>query len=582
VKIGYIGLGALGSEIARRFLDAHELWVWDLNVDAVARLGRAGARMAESASEVGREADVILTCLPRSADVRRLLFEEGLASALAPGKLVIDQTSGDPKETREIAQRLGRLGVVFLDAAVSGSPHVIPQGLAVILASGPNEAIERADPVLRAISETVFRCGARVGDGQAMKMINNAMNAGCRMCTLEVAALARKSGLSLECITEVLNRGGGANLTTERMLPAIAQGKSATNFALSLMLKDLNQAVALSMEVGVPAPVGSAVRSLLQIGANTLGPRAPLEGMIGVVESMAGTHLGRSETTALTATVPFATAAFTDIVNVVGTGAVTGSLVKRFRQTGMLHSHKTTIEPNAAPRAADLIALCFPTHLATREALMVGHLSGKGLPPGTIVMYMTRGDSEEVRRTATELSRFGVILVEAALIGTAADIEAGTSLILTGGPSEACQRVHSVLAQLASRVIHCGDVGSAQTARVVDAAVAALCRQVTHEGVAAGLKFGLRLHDMAEILTRCSGWSAAGRAMFPELTSRRAVRGETLREVCTDLQRSAALAIRQGVPTTLLNIVRSLVEAAVISLGDDADASDMFKLARDD
>ena len=88
-----------------------------------------------------------------------------------------------------------------------------------------------------------------------MKTVNNAMNAGVRLGTLEVAALGRKAGLSLQCMIEVLNKGSARNQTTEKMLPAIAEGKASTNFALSLMLKDVNLALALATGAKVPTPM---------------------------------------------------------------------------------------------------------------------------------------------------------------------------------------------------------------------------------------------------------------------------------------------------------------------------------------
>jgi 3-hydroxyisobutyrate dehydrogenase len=123
-----------------------------------------------------------------------------------------------------------------------------------------------------------------------MKMVNNAINGGCRMATLEMVALGRKAGLSLAAMTEVLNAGAGHNQTTEKMLPAIARGEASTNFALSLMLKDINQAVELGDRVGAPMAITRTVRGLLQVGLNTVGPAARLEDMVSVVEGMAGTR----------------------------------------------------------------------------------------------------------------------------------------------------------------------------------------------------------------------------------------------------------------------------------------------------
>src|SRR5207344_2267178 len=101
-----------------------ELWVWDLNIAAAEPLARLGARVASSAAQLASECDVVLLCLPRSSDVRELIFGNGgLLGGLAPGKMVIDQTSGIPQETWSMAQQLAQDHVAMLDAAVSASPH---------------------------------------------------------------------------------------------------------------------------------------------------------------------------------------------------------------------------------------------------------------------------------------------------------------------------------------------------------------------------------------------------------------------------------------------------------------------------
>jgi 3-hydroxyisobutyrate dehydrogenase len=295
MNIGFIGLGALGSALARQYLPVRSLIVWDVNARAIEAFRQLGAATAKTAAEMARSSDVISLCLPRSSDVRRAVFgPDGLAEGLSPGTLVIDHTSGIPDESRDIASRLLERGVVMIDAAVSASPQVVPQGGATLMISGPDAAIQRALPVLQAITQNIVRCGTRVGDGQAMKMMNNAMNAGCRLGTLEAAAMAVKSGLSLQHIGGVLNKGAGRSLTSERMLPALAEGRASTNFALSLMLKDLNQAISLGMEYGSPMPLANIVRALLQMGVNMIGDEARLEDIVGLVGSMAGAALGPS------------------------------------------------------------------------------------------------------------------------------------------------------------------------------------------------------------------------------------------------------------------------------------------------
>jgi 3-hydroxyisobutyrate dehydrogenase-like beta-hydroxyacid dehydrogenase len=123
-----------------------------------------------------------------------------------------------------------------------------------------------------------------------MKTVNNMMNVSCRLATLEVVAMGRKVGLSLEAMTEAINATTARNYTSQGMLPAIAEGRQSTKFWLALQVKDIHQAISLAAEQKVPMPIGGAARSILQIGLNSLGKDAQLEQMIGVIESMADTR----------------------------------------------------------------------------------------------------------------------------------------------------------------------------------------------------------------------------------------------------------------------------------------------------
>jgi 3-hydroxyisobutyrate dehydrogenase len=414
MKVGYIGLGALGSQLARRFLQDHELCVWDLSPAACAAIQAEGAEVASSAADLARRCECVLICLPRSSDVRQVVFgPEGLAAGSSPGQLVIDQTSGMPGESAQIARELARRGVHMIDAAVSASPHVVPQGGATLMVGGPDEVVERALPILRTITAAVVRCGSRVGDGQATKTVNNAVNGAIRMGTLEVTALARKAGLSLKDLCTALNAGTAHNQTTDKMLPALLEGRTSTNFALALMLKDLNQGVSLGLQCGVPMPVSAATRGLMQAGLNALGEGARLEDMVGVIESMAGTRIA--------------------------------------------------------------------------------------------------GPQDDSRKAPEE------------------------------------------------------------TMTLIDSAIAALCRAATLECVAAGLKFGLSLHVMRDVLVRSSGWSAAGRLLLSALTGEQAQPRESLQHWVKNLRGTAELAASCGAPVLVLAAARSLYEGAAARFGEQAD-----------
>ena len=157
MRVGYVGLGAMGGALARHLLGKHTLTVFDLNKSIVNDFCNLGAKSASTCAELASDCDVVLLCLPRSSDVKQVLFgPEGLAKSLARGAVVIDQTSGVPGETREFAQRLAEQGVSMLDAPVSGAITTASAGTIAIIASGPLEVFNQVDSLLRDISPNVF------------------------------------------------------------------------------------------------------------------------------------------------------------------------------------------------------------------------------------------------------------------------------------------------------------------------------------------------------------------------------------------------------------------------------------------
>jgi len=290
MRVGYVGLGAMGANLARHLVGKYALTVLDLHRPAIEAFEKLGAQGATSAKDLASRCDVILLCLPRSSDVERVIFgPDGLGEGVARGAVVVDQTSGIPDETRKFAQRLAERGVDMIDAPVSGAMATAVAGTISIIASGPLAGFRKAEPALRTISRNVFHCGERVGNGQTIKSINNLMNVGCRLSTLESVAMGRKLGLSLASMIDALNATTARNYTTLGMLPAIADGRQSTKFALALQVKDMHQAMTLG-EGKVPMPMANASRGLLQIGLNMLGQDAQLEQIIGFVESMAATR----------------------------------------------------------------------------------------------------------------------------------------------------------------------------------------------------------------------------------------------------------------------------------------------------
>ena len=289
MKIGYVGLGAMGSALSRWLVADHRLTVLDRNAEAVGRLTVLGATASTSLPDMARDCEAIFLCLPRSADVHEVLFgASGLCDGLTAGKLVIDQTSGDPGATVDFARRLAGLGVTLVDAPVAGGVPSALAGKITIMASGPDDAYDRILPAFRAITPNVYRASDRAGDGQAVKMINNMVNSCNRIATLELVALGRKLGLSMQAMIDALDAGIGANFTSKLLLKAMNQGKPAADFALALMIKDANQAIAFGTRLGVPMPVSSLARGVFQMNLNMMGPETALDDVGPFMEKLTG------------------------------------------------------------------------------------------------------------------------------------------------------------------------------------------------------------------------------------------------------------------------------------------------------
>lgn len=292
LTVGYIGLGAMGGPLAQWVCRRQKLVVLDRNPDAVRALTDQGATAAPDGATLARQCDVIVTCLPRSADVEQVLFGAGgVAEGLSPGKIVIDQTSGNPTDTRRLAARLSELGVAMLDAPVTGGVGAAIGGTVLVIVSGDAAAFRTCAPVFGAMTGNIVHCSGPVGTAQAMKLINNAMSTGCRTGTFEALSLGRRLGLAPDTISEVLHAGIGWNRTVQASLPAMLRGEAANNFRMALMLKDLDLALQLGRHGMAPMPVTELVTGLLQTTLSAFGEDAQLDQLADVITAMAGVRM---------------------------------------------------------------------------------------------------------------------------------------------------------------------------------------------------------------------------------------------------------------------------------------------------
>lgn len=292
MHIGYVGLGSMGGALARRLQLTHRLHVFDKNPYAVETLVDLGAVGYTSLQQLASNCDVIFLCLPTSAHVQDALFgPQGIKEGMRPGTLIIDQTTGDPKVTRKIAEQLAETGVDLIDAPVSGGAQGAQAGNIAIMVGASQELYDRALPVLQNISSTIFHAGD-VGTGQVIKLVNNLLSGAQRLMTMEAVALAAKNGLDPEVACSILLSGGAKNAFLEKfMAPHVIKGNLSPGFTLGLMHKDVRLACDLASDSGVPLYFGSVAREFYQMCIAEQGANAQVHTAALIFDKLAGTHV---------------------------------------------------------------------------------------------------------------------------------------------------------------------------------------------------------------------------------------------------------------------------------------------------
>jgi 3-hydroxyisobutyrate dehydrogenase len=275
-SVGFIGIGRMGRPMAGHLAAAgHRLVIHDRLPQACDALaGQAGVRIAASAPEVARACPVVFVMLPDSAAVDALLWQEGLAAALAPGSLLIDMGSSDPHRTRDNHRRLGEAGVAMLDAPVSGGVRRALDATLAIMVGGAPADLERARPLLSRLGATLAHVGPP-GAGHALKALNNYVSASGLLAVSEALVAARRFGIDAAAANALFNASSGRNNTTETKVEAfMLSGSFASGFALSLMRKDIETARALMTALDAPHEFADACAALWAQAERALPPGA--------------------------------------------------------------------------------------------------------------------------------------------------------------------------------------------------------------------------------------------------------------------------------------------------------------------
>jgi 3-hydroxyisobutyrate dehydrogenase len=265
--IGFVGLGNMGFPMAERLAEAGYT-VRGYDADPAVRRKFAGA--VASAEAAADSAAAVILMLPNSAVVRSVLLEDGLLAHMAPGAVLIDMSSSEPVQTRELAATAGEHGVPMVDAPVSGGVRGAVAGSLMIMAGGAPEPVAAVRGMLEVLGEKVLHVGP-VGAGHALKALNNLLSATHLLVSSEAMLVGKEFGLDQEVMLEAINGSSGSSASTVNKWPRFMLGRGFdSGFGLRLMLKDMRIAVGLAQATGWPSRLGEAAVDLWAEAAERL------------------------------------------------------------------------------------------------------------------------------------------------------------------------------------------------------------------------------------------------------------------------------------------------------------------------
>jgi 2-hydroxy-3-oxopropionate reductase len=292
LKVGYIGLGLMGKNIARNILKAgFPLVVHNRSRVAIDELVAEGAVSASSPAEVAGQVDVVFTNLPDSPDVEKVVLgENGIITGAKTGLIWVDNSTIKPAVARKVAAKLSEKGVLSLDAPVSGGEIGAKNGTLAIMVGGPASALEIVIPIFNAMGKTITHVGDS-GAGQIAKAANQIMVAAQMVAMGELIIFAQKAGADPQKVVEAIKGGAAQCWTLDVKPPRLFKGIRTPGFKAQMQAKDLNIIMETAHEYGIPLPSAALDAQLYNSMVELNLGNQDNSAVIGILELLANVQL---------------------------------------------------------------------------------------------------------------------------------------------------------------------------------------------------------------------------------------------------------------------------------------------------
>ena len=271
-RLGFVGLGAMGSPMAGRLTEAgFEPKVFDVVAERARPLVELGAESAASPKEAAEGSEALVLMVANAAQASAVLFGEGgVAEAVPEGAAVVVMSTIGPEAVRDLADALADRGLRAMDAPVSGGVARAEKGDLLIMAGGPPDLFEELRPVLEAMGSSVVHCGPRVGDGQAVKLVNQLLCGVHIAAAAEALAYAEALGLDPRFVFETIRHGAANSFMLEdRGERMLEEEYVPPKSALDIFVKDMGLVSKAAEKQGFEAPLASAALGMYLAGRDT-------------------------------------------------------------------------------------------------------------------------------------------------------------------------------------------------------------------------------------------------------------------------------------------------------------------------
>ncbi|OBX05126.1 oxidoreductase [Gallibacterium genomosp. 3] len=270
-SVAVVGLGAMGMGAALSCVKAGlDTYGVDLDEKLLNRLKEAGAKgVAKNVAEFADKLDAVVLLVVNAKQVNQVLFaDNGLASQLKPGTVVMVSSTISAQDSKEISQKLTELGLIMLDAPVSGGAAKAAVGEMTVMAAGSEEAFAKLQPVLDAVASKVYNIGTEIGLGATVKIIHQLL-AGVHIAAgAEAMALAAKAGIPLDLMYDVVTHAAGNSWMFENRMKHVVDGDYTPLSMVDIFVKDLGLVNDTAKSLKFPLHLASTAYSMFTEASN--------------------------------------------------------------------------------------------------------------------------------------------------------------------------------------------------------------------------------------------------------------------------------------------------------------------------